>query len=179
VINELRKEWEVTCFFFNPNIFPEREYVLRRNEMREYAAKVGVEYIEKELPHAEWRKAVKGFEKEPEGGQRCRICFHFRLREAARIAAEEGFDAFTTTLTISPHKNADMVNSAGIEAEREFGVTFLERNFKKRDGFKISCQLSKEAGLRRQDYCGCEFSMLETRAGKAAKRAVYNVKKKN
>ena len=131
---------------------------IRSAEMKQFADKAGVQYLEKEASHEEWLFNMRGLEDEPEGGRRCTACFKVRLLESGRIAVGKGFAAFTTTLTVSPHKPADAVNAAGSEASRQAGIPFIDRDFKKRNGFRISCELSREAGLYRQSYCGCEFS---------------------
>jgi hypothetical protein len=115
-------------------------------------------FIEGDYDHAGWLEAVKGLENEPEGGKRCRACFAHRLGATAMKARETGAEAFTTTLTISPHKNAAAVNSAGEEAGKRVGASFIAADFKKMDGFKKSCICANEAGMYRQEYCGCEFS---------------------
>jgi len=158
VIERLALEYEPTLLFFNPNIDPPEEYERRLGEARRYAEERGLEFVKGEHDHGEWLDAVNGLEEEPEGGKRCAACFELRLTAAARKAKEFGIGLFTTTLTISPHKSANMVNEAGVRAARDAGVKFLEADFKKKDGFKKSLDLSKEAGMYRQDYCGCEFS---------------------
>ncbi len=108
---------------------------------------------------AAWFELVRGYEEEPEGGQRCRICIEARLERAAQIAKEHGFKWFTTTLSISPHKNSKVINEIGLKIAQKFDLNFLQENFKKKDGFKKSVEISKEHNLYRQDYCGCIFSM--------------------
>ena len=103
--------------------------------------------------------AVKGYENEREGGARCAICFKLRLKETAKKAKELGFDLFGTTLTVSPHKNAELINSIGLGLEKEIGEKFLESNFKKQNGYKRSVELSKQNNIYRQNYCGCEFAL--------------------
>ncbi len=149
---------DVTLFFSNANIAPEEEYLRRRDAARHLAEIVGIPFVEDTgVSHAEWlEKVAKGLEKEPEGGARCRKCFAFSLARAAAYAKEHGFESFTTSLTVSPHKRSETVFEAGREAG---GASFAEENFKKRDGFKRSTVLAAEYGLYRQKYCGCEFSM--------------------
>jgi predicted adenine nucleotide alpha hydrolase (AANH) superfamily ATPase len=158
VINRLAAEWELTLFFYNPNIFPKEEYERRLSEAEGFAAGRNIRFIRGDWDHEKWLAAVLGLENEPEGGKRCRACFAHRLGEAAKIALCEGAEAFTTTLTISPHKKAVDVNSAGEEAGEKEGVAYISEDFKKKDGFLKSCRAAREAGMYRQDYCGCEFS---------------------
>ena len=158
VIERLASENYLVLFFFNPNIFPAEEHDRRLAEAERYAVSHGHRFVPGERDHDRWLAAVKGLEGEPEGGKRCAVCFAFRLEAAAEKAREEGAGLFSTTLTISPHKNAASVNAAGEEAGRKAGVRFLAADFKKKDGFLRSCRLAKEAGMYRQEYCGCEFS---------------------
>ncbi|MBM4148910.1 MAG: epoxyqueuosine reductase QueH [Lentisphaerae bacterium] len=150
----MSEDWEVTLFFSNSNISPPEEYERRLGEARKLAVACGAPLVEDAHDHAGWLRAVAGFEREPEGGARCERCFAYNLARAARFAAGHGFDAFTTTLSVSPHKNSSAIFRAGTG----FGG-FLETDFKKRDGFRKSIALARELGLYRQDYCGCEFSL--------------------
>ena len=159
VVERLSAEHDLVLLFFNPNIFPEEEHDRRMSEARRYAEAHGHRFIGTRWDHGGWLAAVRGLEGEPEGGKRCAACFAFRLGMAARNALEEGADVFTTTLTVSPHKNATAVNAAGEEAGRMAGVAFLAADFKKQDGFRKSCERARGAGMYRQDYCGCEFSV--------------------
>lgn len=146
------------AFFYNPNIHPKKEYILRFEESQAFTRKIGVRFHRGEYEAEDWFKKVRGHEKDKEGGERCKICFKLRLEKTANKAVEGGFDYFTTTLTISPHKNAEVINSIGREVAENYGVNFLEENFKKKDGFKKSVELSRKYGLRRQNYCGCIYS---------------------
>ena len=151
-----------TIFYYNPNIFPEEEYRHRENELQrlitQMPLKHPVTFLAGNYDPKEFFDAVKGLERVPEGGERCFICYELRLREAARIAAEGNFDYFTTTLTISPLKNADKLNEIGQALGREYGVAFLPSDFKKKNGYKRSIELSREYDLYRQNFCGCVFS---------------------
>jgi len=129
--------------------------------MRRYAEEIGLRMFVAEYEVDRWYEAIKGTEQEPEGGKRCAICYRFRLERTARLARERGIFHFATTLTVSPHKKAAVINPIGRALAEQTGATFYEADFKKRDGFKISCQMSREAGLYRQNYCGCIFSKLE------------------
>lgn len=145
--------YEISLFYSNSNIFPREEYNKRLEEARRLAEIWKVELIEDSWDHKEWLAFVRGFEKEPEGGKRCTKCFEFNLRRTAQKAKELGYPLYTTTLTLGPYKNSKMIFSI---AEQFPG--FLEYNFKKKDGFLRSIELSNEYGLYRQNYCGCEFS---------------------
>ena len=173
----LVKNFDVTAFYYNPNISIKEEYDKRVSEMKRlvniYDGDVSL--AEGRYDIKEFLDAVKGLEKEPEGGLRCVKCFRLRLYETARVAAENGFDFFTTTLTISPLKNAALLNALGREASERFGSEFLPSDFKKRGGYQRSIELSKEYGLYRQDYCGCAFSKAEREAFKK-KKAEENIK---
>jgi predicted adenine nucleotide alpha hydrolase (AANH) superfamily ATPase len=164
VIERLSPSYEVTGFFYNPNIHPRREYELRLSELERFSKEEGFRYIPGEYDIKDWFGKTKGLEKEPEGGKRCKVCYRIRLEETAKAAKERGFDMFTTTLTISPHKNASIINSIGRELKRKYGIKFLSKDFKKKDGFKKSVEHSKKHGLLRQDYCGCVFSKLERKS---------------
>ena len=172
VIERLAQDHELVLYFFNPNIFPNEEHDRRLAEAERYAVAHGHRFIRGEWDHDAWLAAVKGLEAEPEGGKRCDACFAYRLGESARLAREEGAAIFTTTLTISPHKNAALVNAAGEEAGRKAGVAFLAADFKKKDGFLKSCQKAREAGMYRQEYCGCEFSMRKNEVNKLTGKQV-------
>lgn len=158
----LSKYFFVTVLWFNPNIHPKEEYLLRLENQKKIIDSLPATHPVKleVLPYDAKRyfELVKGFESEPEGGERCELCFIQRLEKCAEYAKEKGFDYFTTTLTVSPHKNAPLINSIGEEMQEKYGVKFLPSDFKKKNGYKRSIELSKEYGLYRQDYCGCIFS---------------------
>ena len=161
----LSNYFRITVFYYNPNIFPSEEYDDRVNEQERLILELnegGVKYpiqLVKGVYHPEdFYSAAKGLEKEPEGGARCTECFKLRLRESAKLAKEGGFDYFTTTLTISPLKDAERLNMIGEAMGSEYGVQFLNSDFKKKNGYKRSTELSKEHDLYRQNYCGCVYS---------------------
>ena len=149
-----------TIFFYNPNIYPVSEYQRRKNELVSFSNLKKYRLIIQEDSYNWWLKQVKGLEKEPEKGKRCEICFQTRLEKAAIYAKENNFEAFTTTLTISPHKNSTVINKIGKEMQEKYKIAFLEENFKKNNGFKQSLNISKEYNLYRQSYCGCGFSIM-------------------
>ncbi len=159
VIKELQKKYKVTLFYFNPNIFPEEEYQKRLKEAKKYCQKIKVDFIEGEYNHQDWLEKIKGYEQEPERGKRCQICYKVRLEKTALEAKKLGFDMFCSTLSISPHKDAQMINKIGQELSEQYQIEYLASDWKKQEGFKKSCDISKEEGFYRQDYCGCEFSM--------------------
>lgn len=162
VLKYLSEYFKITLLYFNPNISPREEYEKRVSEqkrlIREMPVKYPVEFIEGRYEPQEYYDAVKGLESEPEGGARCMVCYELRLREAAKYAAEGKFDYFTTTLSISPLKNAQKINEIGEKVGTEYGVHHLPSDFKKKEGYKQSVELSREYGLYRQNFCGCVFS---------------------
>lgn len=162
VLEYLSQYFEITVLYYNPNISPETEYRARVAEqerlIRELPTKHPVTFMAGEYHPEQFYGAVKGLEDCPEGGERCTICFEMRLREAAQKAKKGGFDYFTTTLSISPLKNAEKLNSIGASLAQEYGIAYLHSDFKKKNGYKRSVELSAEYGLYRQDYCGCVFS---------------------
>ena len=159
-LERLSAHFDLTILYYNPNIYPPEEYHRREAELERFVEQAGYHYPVVELPYdpQEFYSAVAGLENEPERGSRCTVCYRLRMRRAAQYAAEHGFDWFTTTLSISPHKDAKRINAIGQELEQEFGVKHLPSDFKKQNGYLRSLQLSEEYGLYRQDYCGCEFS---------------------
>jgi hypothetical protein len=165
----LREKYDVTCFFFNPNVDDPAEYEKRRSQMALLPGFEGIEILYGPYDMDLWRQQVKGLEAEPEGGERCRKCFLMRLGETARTGREMGFDLFATTLTVAPMKNAALVNEAGLEAARREGIEYLPSDFKKKDGYRKSVELSRMAGIYRQDFCGCSFSRRPGRGGNGGK----------
>ena len=159
-LERLSAHFDLTILYYNPNIYPPEEYHRREAELERFVEQAGYHYPVVELPYdpQEFYTAVQGLENEPERGSRCTVCYRLRMRRAAQYASENGFDWFTTTLSISPHKDAKRINAIGQELEAEFGVKHLPSDFKKHNGYLRSLQLSEEYGLYRQDYCGCEFS---------------------
>lgn len=154
----LNRNFNVTGFFYNPNIQPGEEYQKRRLEVERYFQDENLPLIAGDYDIDQWFEAIKGLENEPEGGRRCEACYQFRLVKTAQLAKNNGFEWFATTLTISPHKKAETVNRIGQELGWEHGLKFYEADFKKNDGFKKSCDLARELGFYRQNYCGCLFS---------------------
>lgn len=161
-LSYLSEYFSITLLYYNPNIYPEEEYFKRVEEQKrlieEMEFKNPVSFIEGRFDPKEFYDAVKGLESIKEGGERCFRCYELRLSEAAEYARKGGFDYFTTTLSISPLKNAQKINEIGERLAEEYGVKHLPSDFKKKEGYKKSTLLSKEYGLYRQDYCGCIFS---------------------
>ncbi|MDO4481692.1 MAG: epoxyqueuosine reductase QueH [Bacillota bacterium] len=167
VIERLADDFDLTVFFYNPNIDDEEEYIKRRDNQvkyieERYGSENTVKFIEGRYNPEIFLEAAAPMAEIKEGGERCRMCFELRLRETASLAAERNFDFFTTTLTVSPMKNASVINKIGIETGDEYGVKYLVSDFKKRDGYRRSIELSREYGLYRQHFCGCRFSVRET-----------------
>ncbi len=165
VLEYLTKYFDVTVLFYNPNIRPEVEYDKRLATLKQLLAAMPMDHpptlVEPGWRGEEFERAAKGLEGEPEGGARCTVCFRLRLEETARTAASEGFDFFGTTLTVSPHKNAPLINAIGEELAGKYAVRWLPSDFKKRNGYLRSIQLSREYDLYRQDYCGCGWPEKE------------------
>jgi len=159
VLSYLTRYFDITLLYYNPNIQPRVEYDLRlENQRKVLDAMPEVHIMECAYDGERYVQAVRGLEQEPEGGARCTVCFQLRLEETARLAAEGGFDYFCTTLTVSPHKDAQRINEIGQALAQQYGVKWLPSDFKKREGYKQSIALSHELGLYRQDYCGCLYS---------------------
>jgi predicted adenine nucleotide alpha hydrolase (AANH) superfamily ATPase len=162
----LSQDFHVMILYYNPNSTSVEEYNYRLSEEKrlidELPVKYPVKLIAGDYNPESFFDAVKGLEREPEGGKRCEVCFELRLREAAEKCREIGADYFLTTLTISPLKNAELINSIGEKLAEEYGVKYLPSDFKKKNGYKRSIELSREYDLYRQNYCGCVFSRNKT-----------------
>lgn len=167
VLEYLNKYFDITVFFYNPNIDEENEYRLRADEEKRFIKEMKfeneVEYIEGEYVTEDFYTAVSGLEDKKEGGARCVKCFELRLENTAKHAKEGGFDFFTTTLTISPLKNSTVLNELGKSIGEKYGVDYLCSDFKKNNGYKRSVELSREHSLYRQNYCGCSFSKKQAK----------------
>ena len=154
--------FDITLYFYNPNITSEEEYIKRADELKRLVKEMGinskVKIIVEEYGCEEFYRISKGLENEPERGRRCLECFELRLDKTANYAKRNDFDYFTTTLTISPHKNADLLNAIGEKKGKEYNVDYLFSDFKKKNGYKRSIELSTEYNLYRQDFCGCIYS---------------------
>lgn len=169
VLERLVADYNVTVLYYNPCIHPQSEYIKRKETQLEVIKKLNeksdskILFLDCDYDPESYFEKVKGLENEKEGGARCEVCFKQRLEMTARLAKENGFDLFTTTLTVSPHKNAELINEIGEKFAKEFGVEFLYSNFKKQNGYLRSIELSKEMGLYRQNYCGCAYSIREVK----------------
>ena len=172
VLEYLSKYFEITVFYYNPNIYPPKEYDERLAEVRRLVSEMEfahpVTVVAGVYDPALFFDAVKGLEAEKEGGARCERCFRLRLMEAARLAKDGGYDYFTTTRTVGPKKDARLLNELGEEIGSMYGVAYLNSDFKKKNGHFRSLELSEQYGLYRQDYCGCVFSRRRGDAGAAA-----------
>ena len=173
-IAALAEYFSVTVFYYNPNIYPAEEYEQRVREqerfIREFPTKHPVSFVAGQYDPERFYACTKGMEDIPEGGERCFVCYELRLREAAEYAKKEKFDFFTTTLSISPLKNAAKLNEIGARLEKEYGIRYLFSDFKKKDGYKKSTELSAQYGMYRQYYCGCVYSKRQ-RDEEIAKKA--------
>lgn len=163
VLTFLVTYFDITVFYYNPNIEPRAEYEKRKQEQIRFIQEFNNEHItflDCDYANQDFRSKVKGLEQEKEGGARCAVCFKLRLEKTARLAKKLNFDYFGTTLTVSPHKNSQIINEIGALLEGEYGVKYLYSDFKKKDGYKKSIELSKQYHLYRQDYCGCLFGRV-------------------
>lgn len=161
VLEYLYKHFKITLFFYNPNISPESEFNYRLEELKRLVIEMNFNDIEIVVPNydnTEFEALAKGLENLPEGDKRCQKCYWLRLMKTAEYATEKNFDYFTTTLSVSPYKNAQLLNEIGEKLEKEYGTSYLYSDFKKKEGYKRSCELSREYNLYRQNYCGCIYS---------------------
>lgn len=169
VLEYLSAYFEITVYYYNPNIYPPEEYRFREAEQEHLIgvlpARYPIHFQAAPYDPETYFQAVQGMEDLPEKGSRCTVCFRLRLEQAARFAKSHGFDYFTTTLSLSPHKNSQLLNTIGGELAEEFGVPYLFSDFKKKNGFKRSTELTATFGMYRQDYCGCLFSYRARREG--------------
>ncbi len=165
VLEYLSQYFKITVFYYNPNIYPDEEYYKRVEEQKRFIevfpAKNKIEFLEGNFDKERFYEMAKGLENLPEGGERCFKCYRLRLEESVRLAKKYSMDYFTTTLSISPLKNAQKLNEIGLELAEEYGVKYLVSDFKKKNGYKRSTEISKEYNMYRQDYCGCVFSKRE------------------
>lgn len=154
--------FNVTVFYYNPNIAPFEEYQKRLNEEKRFLSEAhpNINIVEAEYENQKFEELAKGLEDLPEGGERCKKCYRQRLEKTAEYAKQNGFDYFTTTLTVSPYKHSETLNQIGGEVAEQFGVKYLFSDFKKENGYKNSIEISKKYNLYRQDYCGCVYSKI-------------------
>lgn len=162
VIEYLNNYFDITIIYYNPNISPEEEYLKRKNEEIRFIKNYdNVKFIDCDYDNDLYNELVKGLENEPERGRRCNKCFYMRLEKTCKVAKEFDFDFFGTTLTVSPYKNANLINEIGEELQKKYNIKWLYSDFKKNDGYKKSILLSREYSLYRQNYCGCIYSKKE------------------
>lgn len=156
VIEDLSEDYEVVCYFYNPSIYPDSEYEKRLGEAKKYCSDKGVRFISGDYNYLSWKKGVKGLENEPECGKRCQKCIKDRMIATAKKAKELEIEFFSSTLSISPHKDFKFIKKCCNNIAKEFGLCFVDKDFS--SGFLDSVKISKKYGLYRQNYCGCEFS---------------------
>lgn len=170
VLERLASHFKISIFYYNPNITEEKEYQKRLDELRKFISKLNFKYqiniIDSRYEPKEFFKIAKGLEKEKEKGKRCYKCYELRLEETAKVAKEKNFDFFATTLTLSPYKKTSWLNEIGENLSEKYQANYLYSDFKKKNGYKRSIELSKEYNLYRQDYCGCIYSKLEREQNK-------------
>ena len=157
-IERLKDYFDITVLYYNPNIEPLEEYEHRKAEQKRLLEILNVKFMACDYDNMSFEDADLDLHDEPEGGKRCTVCFGLRLRYTAKLAKKNNFDYFSTTLTVSPHKNSDIINKIGEAVGQSVGINYLFADFKKREGYKRSLELSKEYDLYRQDYCGCLYS---------------------
>lgn len=157
-IERLKDYLDITVIYYNPNIEPRDEYEMRKKEQIRFLKEVNIDYIDTDYDNQVFKRLTCNLSEEDEGGKRCSVCFGIRLKYTANIAKKYQFDYFGTTLTVSPHKNSDIINTIGKRIGENIGIPFLCADFKKREGYKRSIELAKEYNLYRQDYCGCLYS---------------------
>lgn len=160
VIERLKDYFEITIFYYNPNINDKAEFSLRAKEQERLCERLNVGFILPDFEILEFEKVVKGLESEKEGGARCESCFNLRLQKTAEFAKQNNYDYFATTLTVSPLKNCLLINSIGEKLQERLGVNYLPSDFKKKGGYLRSIELSKKYQLYRQNYCGCSYSKM-------------------
>jgi len=169
VFLKLKEKYTVTGFFYNPNIQPKKEYEFRKNEFIKISEKENWPIVIAEYDMNEWFQTVKGFEKEPEKGKRCSLCFNMRLKKTFDYAKKNGFDIVASTLSISPYKVTDQINAEGERVSKIFNIEFLPENFKKKHGYSIGKRLAIDKGIKHQNYCGCVFSKVEKKLKESKK----------
>ncbi len=176
VLEYLSQYFRITLFYYNPNISPEEEYRKRTAEVQrliaELPTKYPVQFAEGRYDPERFFQMAKGHEGDPERGERCTLCYRLRLEESAAYAQKNGFEWFTTTLSLSPYKDAQRLNAIGAQMEKQYGVKYLHSDFKKRNGYLRSIELSRIYGLYRQNYCGCVFSKQEEKEKQAEENRI-------
>jgi len=161
VVKKLREEYDVTGFFYNPNIHPAEEYKFRVDELKKISKKLDWKIVISDYEDKKWFGLVKGHEKDPERGGRCTICFDMRFFKLFEYAKIHEFNIVASTLSISPYKRIDQINDSGFSLSEKYSIEFLPENFKKKDGFNIGKKMSLDYGIIHQNYCGCTYSKLD------------------
>lgn len=162
----LSSDFDVSIYFYNPNIAPFSEYERRLAELKKFSAVQNFELITADEDLASWNSAVEKYTSLGEGSRRCEECIRHRLDSAFRLASEKGFGSVATTLSVSPHKNVDMINKVGAELSADFGISFIAEDFKKNNGYQKSVEISRKYSFYRQTYCGCVYSIMEKKSRK-------------
>jgi len=170
VVERLQDDYDLTIFYYNPNIHPEKEYRIRRDELVRWCDELNLPLMVSDYDPQSWHDYIAGYEQEPERGERCTLCYQMRLERTARQAVAGGFDVFSTVLSISPHKDALRINRLGNQVAERFGSVFYQADFKKKGGFQRSLELSREWGFYRQNYCGCCYSLAESEQRRQQRR---------
>ena len=165
VIERLNEYFDITILYYNPNTYPYEEYIKRFDTLNELIDKMNLDIRVMEVgwENENFESLAEGLENEREGGRRCDVCYKLRLEKTALFAKENNFDYFCTTLSVSPYKNSSLLNKIGENLEEKYGIKYLFSDFKKKDGYKRSNELSRKFDLYRQDYCGCKYSLMESR----------------
>lgn len=158
VLDKIKDIFNVTVIYYNPNIFPEEEYLKRKAEQVRLLKELNISFLDCDYNEDEYLTYVLGLENEPEGGARCSKCFYLRMEKTAILALQNGYNYFGTTLTVSPHKNEQIINKIGESLQEKYNIPYLYADFKKHNGYLNSIILSKKYNLYRQDYCGCRYS---------------------
>ncbi len=161
VISYLKDYFDITVLYYNPNIEPETEYLKRKQEQLRLLDIMGIKYLDSPYENSQYHEYIKGHEQDKEGGNRCHLCYYLRLEKTAQLAKEHNFAYFGTTLTVSPYKNAEVLNKIGEKLASTYNLQWLYSDFKKKDGYKKSIELSHQYNLYRQNYCGCLFSKTD------------------
>lgn len=163
VLEMLTNYFDITLYYYNPNIYPTEEYFKREQEIYKVIRGLNLKLpvVVEEYQPNEFYDIVKGHEQDEEGGYRCKLCYRLRMEQSAKYAKEHHFDLFTTTLSISPYKHSETLNEIGYELASIYGIEYLYSDFKKNNGYLRSCQITRELGIYRQDYCGCVFSLRD------------------
>lgn len=161
LVTQLANNFEVAVYYNNPNIYPASEYQIRKNEAKKFFTNHGTKFIEIAYDYNKWLELATGLEQEPERGKRCLLCYYFRLNNVAQYALDNDYDFFASSLAISPYKNSKIINNLGRAVAKKIGLEFIDEDWKKKDGYKKATEFARSYDFYRQNYCGCEFSILD------------------